>query len=75
MNTILLEQARQLSMPDQLELIDALWDNISAQRGFLLPTEAQKLELDRRLAELETDPDSVVPWSDVKAAALARIRQ
>ena len=75
MNTILLEQARRLSMPDQLELIDALWDNISAQSGFLLPTDAQKLELDRRLAELEAHPDNVVQWSDVKAAALARIGQ
>lgn len=36
-------------------------------------TDAQKAELDRRLADHEANPDDVVPWSEVKAYALARI--
>jgi putative addiction module component (TIGR02574 family) len=38
-------------------------------------TEAQKAELDRRLAEHLANPEDGVPWSEVKAAALAKIRQ
>jgi putative addiction module component (TIGR02574 family) len=38
-------------------------------------TEAQKTELDRRLADYLANPTDVVSWNDVKAAALAKIRQ
>lgn len=38
-------------------------------------TKTQTAELDRRLADHRTNPDDVVAWSDVKAAALAKIRQ
>jgi putative addiction module component (TIGR02574 family) len=38
-------------------------------------TESQKLELDRRLADHLANPDDVIAWDDVKAAALAKISQ
>ncbi|MBT9612949.1 MAG: addiction module protein, partial [Burkholderiales bacterium] len=38
-------------------------------------TEAQKAELDRRLADHLANPNDVLPWSEVKAAALAKIRE
>ena len=38
-------------------------------------TQAQKSELDRRLADHLANPDDVIAWDDVKAAALAKIRQ
>ena len=38
-------------------------------------TQAQKLELDRRLADHLANPDDVIAWDDVKAAALAKISQ
>ena len=34
--------------------------------------EAQRDELDRRLAALDTDPTNVIPWEDVEARARAR---
>lgn len=72
MNTQLIQQASQLSMQEQLELVDALWDNIS-KSNFFSPTQAQKAELDRRLAELDANPEDVVAWSEVKAQALSHI--
>ncbi len=74
MNTQLLEQARKLSIDEQLELIEVLWENIAADGGAPL-TPAQKDELDRRVADLDAHPDDVVPWSEVKAEALSRIRR
>ena len=37
--------------------------------------EELQAELDRRLAEDDVAPDDVVPWEQVKAQALARIRR
>jgi putative addiction module component (TIGR02574 family) len=75
MNTSLFDQVRQLSVEEQIELVEALWDNIVERNAVPGPTEAQKVELDRRLSEHAAHPDDVVPWSDVKDSALARIRR
>jgi putative addiction module component (TIGR02574 family) len=73
MNTSLLDQARQLSLEDQLELVEALWDSIATRNAAPPPTDAQKAELDRRLADHQANPNDVLAWSDVKTAALAHI--
>ncbi len=75
MNTALLNQARQLPLPEQIELVHALWDDIArnANSTALAPTTAQAAELDRRLAHLQANPDDVVDWSLVKEQALAHI--
>jgi putative addiction module component (TIGR02574 family) len=75
MNVQLLQQARVLEVDEQIELVEAIWDGI-VSRG-LVPalTEAQQAELDRRLANHVANPNDVVPWSEVKAAALANISQ
>jgi putative addiction module component (TIGR02574 family) len=75
MNTTLLDQARLLTVDERIELVEALWDSLADQRALPAPTEAQCAELDRRLAEDEANPDDVVPWSEVKAEVLARIRR
>jgi putative addiction module component (TIGR02574 family) len=51
MNTSLFDQVRQLSVEEQIELVEALWDNIVERNAVPCPTEAQKAELDRRLSE------------------------
>lgn len=73
MDTDFLDQARQLSLQDQLELVEALWDSIAKRNAAPPPTDAQKAELDRRLADHQANPHDVLAWSDVKTAALARI--
>jgi putative addiction module component (TIGR02574 family) len=75
MNTSLFDQVRQLSVEEQIELVEALWDNIVERNAVPCPTEAQKAELDRRLSEHAAHPDDVVPWSEVKDSALTRIRR
>lgn len=75
MNTQLLDQARKLSVDERVELVEAIWDSIADQQAGLPITEAQKSELDRRLADHEANPDDVIPWTEVKAEALARLTQ
>jgi putative addiction module component (TIGR02574 family) len=75
MNTQLLDEARKLDVSEQIDLVEAIWDGI-ASRGEVPPlTDAQKAELDRRLAAHLANPDDVIPWNEVKAAVLAKIRQ
>jgi putative addiction module component (TIGR02574 family) len=73
MNSQLLQQASELDVGEQIELVEAIWDGI-VNRGAAPPmTDMQKAELDRRLVEHLANPDDVVPWSEVKATALSKI--
>jgi putative addiction module component (TIGR02574 family) len=75
MNTHLFGQVQQLPLEEQLELVEALWTSIVERDAVPPLTEAQREELDRRLADHESNPDDVVSWDDVKASALAHIRR
>ncbi|MGQ0701413.1 MAG: addiction module protein [Panacagrimonas sp.] len=72
MNSQLLSQARQLSMEDQLDLVDAIWRDIAGNDAVPV-TDVQKTELDSRFGDHAADPHDVLAWADVKTAALARI--
>jgi len=75
MNTQLLQQATALDIDEQIELVEAIWNNIVSRDAVPTLTTAQKTELDRRLIDHLENPNDVVSWSEVKAAALARIGQ
>ncbi len=75
MNTYLLEQASVLDIDEQIELVEAIWNGIVRRDAVPSLTEAQKTELDHRLADYLANPNDVVSWSEVKAAALAKIAQ
>lgn len=75
MNTQLLQQASVLDIDEQIELVEAIWDGIVSRGAAPTLTDEQKTELDRRLADYLANPNDVVSWNDVKAAALAKIRQ
>ena len=75
MNTQLLQQASVLDVDEQIELVEAIWDGIVSCGAAPTLTEAQKTELDRRRADHLANPNEVVSWSEIKAAALAKIRQ
>jgi len=44
MNTQLLNQARELSVEERIELVEAIWDSIAASNAAPPLTEAQKVE-------------------------------
>lgn len=56
----------------QVALVQEIWDNIAAETAAMPLDEKQRQELERRLAEDDTNPDDVIPWAEVKAKALAR---
>jgi putative addiction module component (TIGR02574 family) len=65
----------QLSVEERPQLIDELWDSLAADSEQLPLTEAQKQELERRLADADANPDEGVPWDVVRAEAEERLRR
>ncbi|HEX6861543.1 MAG TPA: addiction module protein, partial [Thermoanaerobaculia bacterium] len=62
MGTITISDLLHLSVAERLQLVEDLWDSIAAEPEALQLTQAQKEELDRRMAEHRADPGSAIPW-------------
>lgn len=60
----------RLSVEDRAALAEAIWESVAreVEREPLL--EAQRQELERRLADSIARPNAVTPWEVVKARAL-----
>ncbi|MGZ5436054.1 MAG: addiction module protein [Pyrinomonadaceae bacterium] len=70
MNSQLVNDARELPLAEQIELIDALWESIVKQ-GYQPPlTPEQSVELDRRLVAHRRNPDDVFSWDSIKREIL-----
>jgi len=52
---------------DRLRLIEEVWDSLDAAPEAAALTEAQKLDLRRRLDAYRDDPKAGSPWEEVKA--------
>ena len=65
----------RLSAGERLQLAEEIWDSLEAELPEFPLSDAQKQELDRRIAAPEANPDAVVPWEEVEARALARFRR
>lgn len=70
-----LEAVRALSVDERIELVQIIWDEIADECALPDLTDAQKAELDRRLASLESGPGSGIPWETVKAEIEAKLRR
>ena len=62
----------KLPAVDRAELAIALWDSLSdsEREGALELTDEQRAELDHRWTEHVKNPDSAVPWSEVRRKLL-----
>jgi putative addiction module component (TIGR02574 family) len=58
-------QISGLSAAEKAELLDAVWESLEEDATPL--TDAQRTELDRRIACHEQNPSDVIPWEQVKA--------
>jgi putative addiction module component (TIGR02574 family) len=71
MNKPLLQELLKLSPAERIELAQELWDSIAPNEMPPL-TDAQKQEIDRRIAEHERDPSRASSWDEVQARLQAR---
>lgn len=76
-NSFDLDTLRRLSVAERLQLVEDLWDSLTAEA----PDEALQVtpelaaDLDRRLAEHEADPASAIPWDEARARIRRSVRQ
>jgi putative addiction module component (TIGR02574 family) len=68
MSSVDVKQILKLSVPERIELVEAIWDSIAdaPERLGLPVTAAQKRELDRRLAEYQKNPGAGRTWEEVR---------
>ena len=52
---------------DRIRLIEAIWEGIEEESPAFEPTDAQKRELERRLADVEANPDEEYERDEVMA--------
>jgi len=74
MESTTLSQLLKLPAGDRAELAMALWESLSDQEREeeLVFSDEQAAELDHRWAEHLANPDSAVPWSEVRRKLLGR---
>ena len=63
-----------MTRDERLKLVQELWDSIAAETSSPLLNDAQRMELERRIAEDDATPDDVVPWEQVKAKTQSRLQ-
>ena len=56
----------RLSVSERIQLVEEIWDSIAAHPESLPVTEAQKAELDRRLADYRANPNQGRTWEEVR---------
>ena len=70
MATLPLSEILKLSVAERIQLAQDIWDSVAADPDALPPSGEQTEELDRRLAELATDPAAGSSWEDVRIRLL-----
>jgi len=67
MQSELTEQAKKLSIPDRIMLVEEIWDSIAEENQAFELTDGQKRELDRRLELAKANPRQGRTWDEIKA--------
>jgi putative addiction module component (TIGR02574 family) len=65
--TTIMREVAGWPVDDRIHLVEAIWDRIVESGENVGLTEAQKADLDRRLAELDAAPHEILHWDDITA--------
>ena len=61
-----LSEILQMSVAERIQLVEDIWDSVSAFPEAVPLTEAQQQELDRRLHAYRQNPDVGISWDELK---------
>ena len=67
-----LDAVRALPVDDQVRLVDQIQEDLQSEAHDPNLTPEVMQELDRRLADIEANPDDVVTWEEIVAPARER---
>jgi putative addiction module component (TIGR02574 family) len=63
----------RLSVEDRLQLVQEIWESLGPDVDRQPLTENQMVELNRRIAVLDANPEAVTPWETIEARAMKRL--
>ena len=66
------ETIRHLSVTEQLQLLEDIWESILEDEAVPPLSPAQRAEIDRRLEAYDANPGSGRPWSEVRERLMRR---
>ena len=58
---------RTLPAEERMRLASDLWESVESESPRRVLSDELKAELDRRVAEDDANPDSALPWDEVKS--------
>ncbi len=61
----ILDEINRLDISERLQLVEDLWDSVAVRAAELPLTEAQRTELDRRIAEHQSNPGRGVSLASI----------
>lgn len=70
-----LNEVESWPVDDRIRLVQEVWDGLAGMSDDPELTAEMRAELDLRIEEMDRDPSAGVPWEQVKAKALERIRK
>jgi putative addiction module component (TIGR02574 family) len=70
MSSNLTEQAKKLSIPERLALVQEIWDSIAEDNEYFELTDEQRQELDRRIESFRANPSPGRTWEEIKGEFL-----
>ena len=65
----------RLNVDERLALVEEIWATICADTTAFPLTDAQRAELDRRVADDDSFPADAMPWDEVKASVRLRLER
>jgi len=66
MKSLSASEILEMSIAERIQLVEDIWDSIAAVPDAIPLTDAQREELDRRIAAYHENPHSGSPWDEVK---------
>jgi len=66
MNTLVKTDILNLSVSERIQLVEDIWDSIAQVPESIELSEAQRVELDKRLDAYRRDPSQGSPWDVVR---------
>ena len=59
-------EIRKLSVAERILIVEEIWDSIAAEQESVQVADAQKAELDRRIASFDASPNEGKSWEEIK---------
>jgi putative addiction module component (TIGR02574 family) len=63
--------SRVIGAAEKADLLDTVWESLETDSASL--TDAQRAELDYRIARHEQNPSDVIPWQQVRAGLFKKL--